>query len=306
MTTYRDRLLVYDSGKLKEIDSADTVEISGGVLSGLLQVTPGATSPSQDGQIRYVTGQGFKFYEEGAVKTIASGGGGTATLQSAYDAGASIALSSQQLLIYGTGSIALTPAVIEISAADTLWLAANDAAGPDIRIGTGSATPRQISVGSGQAPVMLGTGTSPDLDVDASSIGYKFTASAEKPSNSGEALAFDSAGNVTQAMADVSESLANVIGVAVEDAPAEQGKGVYQRVATMHGSIVPLRFDTAPTTPGETVYLDPMNPGWGTVTPPSSTYYKVKLGVVANTTIVLTGSRYYIVFHPELVSSPLV
>lgn len=35
---------------------------------------PGAVTPSQNGELTYVSGQGFKFYEEGVVKTLTGTG----------------------------------------------------------------------------------------------------------------------------------------------------------------------------------------------------------------------------------------
>lgn len=78
MANYIDKVLVYDQGRAKEVNSGDTVQVTTGLGSEQLSVVGTATSPSSNGQIRYVSGSGFKFYEEGAVKTLGSGSGITA------------------------------------------------------------------------------------------------------------------------------------------------------------------------------------------------------------------------------------
>lgn len=72
MTDYVDKVLVYDSGRAKEIDSGDTVTVTTGLGTNELALTPNGSAPSSNGEIRYLAGAGFRFYEEGVVKTLTS------------------------------------------------------------------------------------------------------------------------------------------------------------------------------------------------------------------------------------------
>lgn len=76
MTSYVDKVLVYDSGRAKEIDSGDTITVTTGLASEQVTVLNTASPPAANGQIRYVTGTGFEFYEEGLIKTLSGTGGG--------------------------------------------------------------------------------------------------------------------------------------------------------------------------------------------------------------------------------------
>ena len=229
---------------------------------------------------------------------IPGGGGGSATLQSAYDAGSTISLGANQLYIGGSNTIALEPSVFQVAAKDALYLGANDALSADIRIGTGPTATRQILIGGNKAPITLGNTSNSKMNFDVSNIGYIFNPSLDFPVTNALAVAFLSDGTITTANSKTTEQLANVVGITVEDAVIGESFNT-QRVATMHGSIVLLRLVSAPNAPGETVYLDE-NPGFGTVVKPVSGTSEIKLGILADASTVIDGDKYYIIFHPEV------
>lgn len=168
-----------------------------------------------------------------------------------------------------------------------------DASNGSIQIGTSGT--RTISLGSRTAPVIMGSAV--PSSQNGAPVGYRLKSAGTSQFAITEVIRFDSSGNLAKADADGAGIAREVVGIALENDSSSEA-----RVATMYGSVVEVKFASAPSVgdEGKPVYLS-TTAGAATLTQPSELGQRVyKLGVLSSSTIG-PNNGYFIVYQPQFI-----